>query len=100
MEPMWRSLLRESFVPIFPPLKRYYAPYGYRRMDSYEAGVPGSSYEVVRSQLLDRMPMELAVLGPSALVETSAERFPFQDVHRVLEQVRAWFGPRRLVWAS
>jgi len=61
----WREYVEHGRIPIEPATVHYPFPFGTnKRLDAFpDDGPPGSSYELLRSQLLDRVNIDRAVLS-------------------------------------
>ena len=78
LEPYWRDFLERGELPggrdSFPHAHRpWLHPEGFTRMDAVpeDGGMPGSDYELVRDQLLDRYDIEYAILTGDEAIEAS-----------------------------
>jgi hypothetical protein len=60
----WRDYVEHGGIPLDPAALHYPFPFGTnKRLDTFpDEGPPGSSYELLRQQLLDRLNIERAVL--------------------------------------
>jgi uncharacterized protein len=62
----WADLIRSSCIPVRPATKHYPSPFGFMRLETFGengAVVPGSDLTLMRTQLLDPLKVERAILS-------------------------------------